>query len=340
MILPGRHELDTMEEEARAAGEWVWRSGELFERRRSAARNLRELRRILRRIGPDVVHVQVPWAPVGWESILAARLSTRRVVRTEHNPIMQRLPAAQRVKMRILDALVDRIVCVSEGNRIRHVQNGGRPARKMRVIANGVAVGSASVTAGERDAIRRALGLGSDVPIAVMVGALERRKGPLEFVRAAARAATLCPSLQFVVIGEGPERAAMAALAAELGVADRLRLAGRRADVRRILPAFDIYVQASEYEGMSLAMLEALGAGLPMVSTRVDGVEDVLPSGSGVLLVDVGDVDGLAHGIAKLAADPEQRALLASVSQPRVRSRFTTEVMCDAYRSMYLEVVR
>jgi glycosyltransferase involved in cell wall biosynthesis len=124
-------------------------------------------------------------------------------------------------------------------------------------------------------------------------------------------------------------------LVAETGLEGRVHFLGRRADVRQILSAFDLFVQSSFYEGMSIAMLEALAAGLPMVTTRVDGVEDVVAVDAGVPCVEKGDYQGLGQAMAQLAADPRRRLHLGKVLRRRVLDEFTVDAMCQKYTRLY-----
>jgi glycosyltransferase involved in cell wall biosynthesis len=168
-----------------------------------------------------------------------------------------------------------------------------------------------------------------------MVAALEERKGILDFVAAARVAAAANPNVDFAVVGDGPLRERAESLVAQHGLAGRFHFLGHRGDVRRILCAFDVFVQPSHHEGLSLVMLEALAAGLPMVTTRVDGVSDVLPEERGALCADVGDVGGLGRAMARAAADDGLRGELVAVSQRRVLERFTVEAMYQDYVALY-----
>ncbi|HEX2189039.1 MAG TPA: glycosyltransferase [Longimicrobiaceae bacterium] len=122
--------------------------------------------------------------------------------------------------------------------------------------------------------LREELGIPAGAVVAAGVGGLERRKGFDLLVGALARAGD--PGLHAVVAGEGPDRAALRALAESLGVADRVHLLGQRSDVAAVLAAADLFVLSSRSEGMSVAMLEAATARRPVVSTDVGGAWDVL----------------------------------------------------------------
>jgi len=336
-VIPELAGLNGMAEEAHGIGARVERVGPLHSEGHDAMRNGIELWRLFRRLRPDVAHFHVPWEPVCFESVAAAIAQVPVRVRTEHNPALQAFSAKQRLKMSVMDRSFSAIVYLSEGNRRSHVKNLGRRLKGSRIIGNGV--DPRSITAdrsdSHRSAVRRRLNLPMDAVIPVMVGTLEQRKGPLDYVRAAHVASKINPAMHFAIVGDGDLWSATEQLADELGIGDRVHLLGRRPDVRELLSSFDMYVQASYYEGMSVAMLEALAAGLPMITTRVDGVEDVLPDGTGALYVDIGDWSKLGESMTELAAKQDLRERLTAVSQRRVMSEFTVEAICQKYARLY-----
>ena len=343
VLVPSGVALDGFAEEIIACGANVVRVGELFSTQRSAIANLWAIWRTLRRLRPDIVHVHVPWAPSGWEVIVGAWLARIPIrLRTEHNPVPHRLPHRQRFKLRILDALVTGVVFVSQGNRASHRSNGGRTRGRQFVIGNGVPIHylTPEIRENARRSVLQLTGAPDDAPHAVMVATLGLRKGPLDFVDAARVASELHPVLHFVVIGDGPERANAEAAACAAKLSSRIHFLGRRADVIALLPGFDVYVQPSHYEGMSLAMLEALHAGLPMATTRVDGVADILGEDPACEIVDVGDTPALGRAIARLANDPALRSNHASVSLAAVQRGFSREAMLDQYTQLYAQLVR
>ncbi len=337
IFIPRLASLDGMADEARRLGATAVRVGPLHSVGHDVVQNGRELYRLFRRIRPDVVHFHVPWEPVCFESVVArlARVPVR--IRTEHNPALEPRGRRDRLKMRVVDETFDAVVYLSEGNRLSHTTCLGRRLNRSTIIGNGVDPHSVSsdVSPAHRAEIRRRLDVPTEVELAVLVGNLEPRKGPLDFIRAASFAANLHPSMHFVLVGDGVLRAETQDLAAQLGIGNRTHLLGGRPDVRSILSAFDVYVQASYYEGMSVAMLEALAAGLPMITTRVDGVEDVLPGGIGALRVDIGDWRSLGAEMARLAGDSALRQQLTRVSQRRVLDHFTVDAMCTRYAALY-----
>jgi glycosyltransferase involved in cell wall biosynthesis len=337
VLIPQLATLEGMAAEARALGANVEPVGPLHSEGHDVVRNGAQLVDVLRRLRPDVVHFHVPAEPVCFESVGASIARVPIRIRTEHNPVLQASGKRQRLKMRVMDLTFHRIVYLSQGNRRAHLVRLGRRWAGSTIIGNGVdpLQVNADRSIAHRRQVRLSLNLPLEPEIAVMVGTLEQRKGPLDFVRAARVAASIHPRMHFAIIGDGDLRVSTEELASELGVVDRVHFLGRRQDVRELLSTFDLYVQASHYEGMSVAMLEALAAGLPMVTTRVDGVEDVLPGGSGALLVNIADWHSLGVEIARLAHDSLLRQQLATISQQRVLADFTVDAVCARYRLLY-----
>jgi glycosyltransferase involved in cell wall biosynthesis len=126
-----------------------------------------------------------------------------------------------------------------------------------------------------------------------------------------------------VVVGDGPERAQLEALAGQLGLADRVHLAGHQQDVRPWLAALDVLVLSSDWEGMPNALLEAMAAGLPIVATAVGGVPEVVVDGATGLLVPPGDPSALAEAITRLLRDPDLRRTMGQAGRARVERRFS-----------------
>jgi glycosyltransferase involved in cell wall biosynthesis len=337
VLIPRLSALDGMVQEVLALGASVERVGPLHSTGHNALRNGHELLAVFRRLQPDIVHFHVPWEPICFESVTAAIARIPVRVRTEHNPAPDPVGLAQRAKMRVQDRAFHKIVYLSEGNRRSHVKNLGRAVAQSVLIGNGIEPASinADRSVSRRRAYRERMALPQEAEIALMVGTLNERKGVIDFVRAAGVAARIHPRMHFALLGDGELRPDCERLAAESGISYRVHFLGHRPDVREILSTFDLFVQSSYFEGMSVAMLEALAAGLPMVTTRVDGVEDLFPAEEGGLYVDTGDWQRLGEAMAELASRPELRKQLAAISQTRVVSQFSVQAMCQRYADLY-----
>jgi glycosyltransferase involved in cell wall biosynthesis len=166
------------------------------------------------------------------------------------------------------------------------------------------------------------------------VGRLDPVKDQGTLLRAVAEARRGGAPAVCLLVGDGPERPALTRLSAELGLGDLVRLLGSRRDVPRLLPAFDIFVQSSLSEALPNALLEAMGAGLPVVATAVGGPQDVVRPDVG-LLVPPRDPGAMAEALAALIQDSGQRRCLGAAARALAAERYSLEAMLTAYADLY-----
>jgi glycosyltransferase involved in cell wall biosynthesis len=169
--------------------------------------------------------------------------------------------------------------------------------------------------------------------VAANVGALVGHKDHATRLRAAARLVGRFPSLHWVVAGEGPERAPLERLRADLGLDGRVHLLGHIPEPARLVADADLFVMSSREEGLGTAVLDAMALGIPVASTTAGGLPEMLEDGAGVL-APPRDPDALAHAVARLLDEP---GLARSVSQKALATvaRFTAERMAEAVGSVY-----
>ena len=182
-------------------------------------------------------------------------------------------------------------------------------------------------------AARAALGLDGDVDGALVVGTVGNftaKKDQATLVRAVGRV----PGARLVLVGSGPLEHDLRVLVAHDGLAERVTFAGSRGDVADLLPAFDVFALSSRYEGLPIALLEAMAAGRPCVATRVGGIPEVVTDGVDGVLVPPGDPDALADALSALAADPDRRAALGSAAVTRAGD-FRLDVAVERIAAVY-----
>lgn len=208
------------------------------------------------------------------------------------------------------------------------------PREAIAVIHNGIALAPPPV-GGEHERARRetrgALGIADADPLLLAVGNLYPVKDHATLLRAAARLS----GAHVAIAGRGDEEAKLRALAAELGIAARLHLLGLRDDVPRLHLAADVFVQPSLSEGLPLAILEAMGAGLPVVATRVGGVPEAVLEGETGCLVAPGDPEALAAALRPLLEAPSLRARFGAAGARRIALEFSLAAMTGSYRTLY-----
>jgi len=199
---------------------------------------------------------------------------------------------------------------------------GAAPRTPVHVIPNGIPVG-ALPTAAARSSAREALHLPAGIPVVAFVGRLSPEKAPEVLVRAIRGT-----GLRLLVAGEGPLRDALEAEAD----AGQVRFLGFLTDVAPVLAAADMLALPSRTEGLPMAALEAMAAGLPVVASAVGSLPEVLADGAGVL-VPPGDVSALRLALERLSA-PEARATVAAAARRRVESRYAATTMAQRYREL------
>lgn len=277
------------------------------------------LARLLRRRRTDVVHTHDDRPHL--YGTLAGRLAgVRRIIHTRHGQGHHRR-RRQSALVNLAAAWVDRFVCVSHDS-ARLAVRQGVPARKVCTVWNGIDLERFPFT-----------GPRADGP-AVIVARLSPEKDHATLLRAAALVVRRDPSFRLEVAGDGPCREDLHRLAAELGLAGHVRFLGSVRDVPALLARAGLFVLSSLSEGVSLTLLEAMAAGLPVVATRVGGNPEVVAADTG-LLVRPADPEALAGALLRLGSAPDECRRLGAAGRARVERHFDVRGMVAAYERMY-----
>ncbi|MGY1743074.1 MULTISPECIES: glycosyltransferase [unclassified Blastococcus] len=194
-------------------------------------------------------------------------------------------------------------------------------------------VGDASEA--DRARLRAELGLPPEALLVALVGRIEDQKGVDLLVRAVPAVAAAVPAAHVVVVGDGTRRAEVEALAAELGVADRVHLTGWRHDLADVMRAVDVLAIPSRWEAFGIVNLEAMAAAKPVVGFAVEGIPEVVVAGETGLLSPAGAVDDLARDLVRVLTDPELAARLGAAGRRRFLENFTPEEMVRAHVALY-----
>jgi glycosyltransferase involved in cell wall biosynthesis len=289
------------------------------------------------RIKPDVLHTHQIGAL--WHLGRAARARGIRIVHTEHSDHVG-LARGWRNKLRsrwwwyAAGRLAQRFCCVSE-DIARSVRRWGTVgSRKVVVIANGVDTDLYGASK-QRAGIRHALGIPEDARVIGTVGRLNEVKRQDLLIRAFARVRRLHANAWLLLVGDGPERSRLERLASELGVFNRTLFTGYQARTEHFLSAMDVFALSSRHEGLPLALLEAWAAGLPIVSSAVGGIPQVVEEGRTGLLFENGDEAALAGALARLLDQPQLAARLGAAGKAKVLSQYSLQHMADGYGHQY-----
>jgi L-malate glycosyltransferase len=281
----------------------------------------------------DLLHCH-QYSPFVYGRIATGWHRRLKLVYTEHGRLSDAPPTWKRRLVNPLLAGFDgAIIAVSEELR-RHMLEARFPAARVAVVRNGIEVG-ARPSAGDRGAARRALGITGAAPLAVSVARLDTVKDFGTLLDAFATVRRRLPDARLLIVGDGPERAWMTQRAARPDLDGAVVLLGYRDDVRAVIAAADVYVNSSISEGISITILEAMAAGLPVVATAVGGTPEVLTGDAGGVLVPSRDPGRLASALLELLADPDRRAAMGTAARRRLETAFTIDRMVDEYVNTY-----
>jgi glycosyltransferase involved in cell wall biosynthesis len=297
---------------------------------RKAITSIREL---VQRTGTDVVHAHGYKADI--YAYFASRASGVPLVSTCHTWYdNDRMVYFYGVLDRLILRGYARVVAVSEDVRQRLLKSGVR-AEKIRIIRNGIDLRPFDRASA---VVKDELGW-SACPLVGLVGRLSVEKGVDIFLHAAARVFAHCPDANFVVAGDGPDRAELDTLIDKLDIRDNVRMLGRCDDMAALYASLDIMVSASRQEGLPIAILEGMASRLPLVATAVGEVPTVIQDGRTGVLVPAEDPELLAAAIIELLRDPTKRELLGSAARQLVEDEFSAERMTADYLRVYEEAI-
>jgi len=225
----------------------------------------------------------------------------------------------------------DRVVCNSRAA-ARGLERNGISKGKITVIPNALPEAAFEV---DSPALPRAADQVRIVMVARMNDPAKRHD---VFLKAAAKVAAQHPKVEFVLVGDGPLRAGTEAMAANLGLGERVIFLGDRRDVAAVLASCDIGVLSSSSESLSNAIMESMAAGLPVIACRVGGNDELIRDGETGFLVPSGSDEAIAQKIVTLVTQPELRKALGAAAR-RDAQNFAVDRICREYANLYLSLL-
>ncbi len=273
------------------------------------------LRSRLRHDPVDVVHAHSPYVAA------IARLVVRslpsqlrpRIVTTEHNAW-----STFRLPTRLLNARTARLddATIAVSNETRDSMSARARAR-CEVLVHGIATDEVRELRSEREAVRSEFGLDDETIVIGTVANYHPKKDWPKGLRAMRTLFDDRPDVRAILVGQGPLQSEVEGLHRELGLADNVILPGFRTDAVRLMSACDVFVLGSQWEGLPVAIMEAMALELPIVATAVGGIPATLHHEVDALLVASGDHQALATALRRVVDDPSLRARLAEASAGR-----------------------
>lgn len=305
--------------------------------------------RQLRRLRPAVVHTRNLAALE--TQILGLFMPGCKRVHGEHGRDMNDLDGSNsryRLLRRAMAPLLHRVIAVSKDLSRWLVDQVEIPAAKVTQIYNGVDRSRFHPRAGEQRILPADVPAGffpaGDGLVLGSVGRLAAVKDQQLLLSALVRIVSARPQLRarlrLMVVGDGPERAALEARIAQLNLADCVWLAGDREDIPDLLRCMDVFLLPSLGEGISNTILEAMASGLPVIATATGGNPELVDHGVTGLLVAVGDAVALAHAIERLLDHPDQQAAMGRGGLQRIRRNFDWDQTLAAYLQVYDDVLQ
>jgi glycosyltransferase involved in cell wall biosynthesis len=298
------------------------------------ARDLLTIAKLLREVRPKLIHVH------GYKAAAAVRLASFAtgipVVATVHSeqasvPELRTLIRIETLVFRTMR----RLIAVSEGVARDLVVRGIRAQRTI-VIHNGIE--DPRIVLPESVDGHRAHSAGD--PRVVVVGRLVEPKNVHVAIEALALLSVRGQRLTLEVIGEGPERERLEALAAARGVGGQVEFTGFVEDVPRRLQSARCFLMPSRSEGIPIAILEAMGVGLPIIASRVGGIPEILEDGRDAVLVRPDDAEALAEAIDRVCNDPQLADRMSEAARTRFRRDFEVESTRARHTEFYDAVLR
>ena len=304
---------------------------------------IQRLSALLRQEKIDVIHAH-QYTPyfygfmAAWHNKIRTFSTTPKLVFTEHGRFYPDERKLKRVITNpVLSLFTDEIVTISEQTKSSLITYENFPAHRIRVVYNGIELSKFSQPL-DGAAKKKELGLPPDAPVIGIVARLDPIKNHAMLLRAFKQVLETLPDACLLIVGDGPEGVNLKTLAESLGIMNNTTFLGARRDVPELLQTFDVFALSSFSEGTSVTLLEAMGASIPIVATRVGGNPEVVQDRETGYLVQSDDEQDMAAMLLALLQDKETRQRMGHAGRQRVQQMFSLEKMVNAYTGLYLKV--
>lgn len=289
------------------------------------------LRRLILSEKPDLVHVHSRRGADLWGGLAALATGTPSVLSRRVDNPESRLVAAAKYP------LYDRVVTISEG--IRQVLLGvGVGAERLSCVRSAIAP-QPYLRDYDKAAYRATIGLPAETPLIGMVAQLIGRKGHRYMLAAMRDIVARHPAAQLLIFGRGPLQEELAQAIGELGLSANVRMMGFVDNLAEILGCLDIVAHPADMEGLGVSLLQASTARVPIVASRTGGIPEAVRHGDNGLLIEPGDVAGLAAAVNLLLDDAALRQRMGEAGRALMLREFSVDAMCEGNLSVYRQVL-
>ena len=236
---------------------------------------------------------------------------------------------------RFSNRFASHIVAVSASCRDFLITRESIPTSDVTLVPNAIDLRRFSPASARRDQARVERGLPASARVVAGVGRLNPQKNFALFLDIAAQLAPQFPDLHFLLAGDGPEEKMLREKAAALGISDRVTFSGYVADTRLVYLAADVLLMPSRYEGLPMALLEAMAMGLPVVASQLDGIAEVIGDGREGFLVPSDNASLFVERTAALLQDADLSSRIAQNARAKIEASFSVERMTSAVEEIY-----
>lgn len=295
---------------------------------------LRRLRRHLRERRPDLVHTWLFAANAYGRLAVGSEAGRPKMIVSERCVDVWKSRWQLWLDRRLIartDQLIANAECVAEFYR-----DVGYPADRVSVIHNGVETPACG--ARSADSIREEFGIARGTRLIGYVGRLAPQKRLTDLIWATELLRHLDHPVCLLIIGDGPQRSELEQFARDIRVDELVRFAGHRLDAATLIPHLDVFWLASDFEGQSNSLMEAMSAGVPVVVSDIAPNRELVTHNETGLVVPVGDKAGFAKATGQLLSDPDLAERLSLAARLRMQRDFSISQMIDAHAALYREI--
>lgn len=216
----------------------------------------------------------------------------------------------------------------------------GVPESILRVVHNGIPIPDDTICETTRNQLLKEHNLPDNARLIAFVGRLARQKRVEDLLWAVELLRQMNENVFLLIIGDGPERARLEQLAHKYTVTPYVRFLGHRKDVSKLFPLFELFQLASDFEGQSNSIMEAMSFGIPVIASDIQPNRELVEHGKTGFLTSVGDCTGFAQYAERILADPQLAKEMASASQKKMQEEFNIDKMVQEYAALYRKVLK